>query len=556
MSNKFVGIDLGTTYSAIALINEFGQPEIMPNSDGDLTTPSVVYFENERNIVVGQTAKDEAIRQPEKVVSMVKREIGNADWHHMADGQAFDATTVSSLILKHLVQEVAEQTGEPVTNAVITVPAYFGSGRRTATRQAGQAAGLIVPRVISEPVAAALFFGLTETEDQTIMVYDLGGGTFDTTVIQIKDNHFNVITTAGSSKLGGKNWDEALVNELAAQFTDENSHISADELKADLETWQDLMREAEKMKKALSKKESVRATVRHGEEKLFTATVSRADFDTLTGNLLDETIMYMRKAMAEAEKKGVADIDTILLVGGSTYMPQVKERLAQEFDVPIQMNEPNQAVAKGAAIFANILEVDKILADKLDHITDEDGSIDPEEARALTEQAAMEQGTTVENIEKTRSITLSDVSPKTFGIVVVGDSTPDDGQMYVRNLVLRNQTVPASVTASFSTAFEGQSVAKLECVEWEDEATETDEKPPYNPDTKLGEAVLDLGAPRPRGHRFDVTLQLSEDGRVMLDAKDPESGKTVAAEWQAAGLRSESEMKDLTAQIGSIQVHS
>ena len=332
--NRIFGIDLGTTYSCIAYVNDAGKTEVVPNTDGDLTTPSVVFFEDSRNVVVGKTAKEELKTSPERVISLVKRSMGEKDvrFSGVAD-TPLSPQEVSAHILRKLVQDAQDYTRqeEPIKDVVITCPAYFGFSQKEATRQAGEIAGLNVRYVIPEPTAAAIFYGMTEdtSRNQTVLVYDLGGGTFDVTVIEVDAGNIEVVCVDGDHNLGGANWDEDVATWLAEKFSEEHGTKTSELMDSD-ETWQELLDLAETAKRSLTSKTKHSTRVTHGTNRS-RIELTRADFDAITDGRLENTIMLTRNVLEKAKAKGRHDIDKILLVGGSTYMPQVQDRLKKEF---------------------------------------------------------------------------------------------------------------------------------------------------------------------------------------------------------------------------------
>ncbi len=369
MSNEetvVFGIDLGTTYSCIAYVDEYGKPEVVTNEEGERTTPSVVLFESADERVVGKVAKESAVLYPTKVIQMVKRHMGEENWELECDGLHFTAEEISSYILRKLAKDTEAQLGRPVTDVVITCPAYFGIAEREATANAGEIAGLNVREVINEPTAAAIVYGLQNEQDQVVLVYDLGGGTFDITVIEIKAGTITVVATGGDHNLGGKDWDAVIVEYLAQQWMDEAS--SSDDPTSSEETLQDLWLRAESAKRTLSAKQETNVPVTHaGQRKGIVLT--RDKFNELTNNLLERTIDFTKSTIEAAKSRGYTQFDQILLVGGSTRMPQVQERLKAEFSIPLKMHDPDESVAKGAAIYAQKLTLDQKIQHKIAELT-------------------------------------------------------------------------------------------------------------------------------------------------------------------------------------------
>ena len=349
------GIDIGTTYSRIANVDEFGQPVVLTNAEGQRTTPSVVYFDGEDRIV-GEEAKNSAVVYPDQVVELVKRHMGEEGWRFHYEGIDYTPEEVSSYILRKLAADVKERLGTEVTDVVITCPAYFGINQREATAKAGEIAGFKVWEVLNEPTAAAVMYGVQKEHDQIVLVYDLGGSAFNTTVLEIRENAIKVIATGGDHYLGGRNWDESMVLCLAEKWMELTGYM---ENPADsLETLQDLVLKAERAKWILSARQEATVSVSHEGQRI-AVKLTRDKFDELTASYLERTIMFTKDTMDEARKRGYTHFDQILLVGGSSRMPQVRARLEQEFSLPIQLLDPDEAVVKGAAIYAQKLMIDE-----------------------------------------------------------------------------------------------------------------------------------------------------------------------------------------------------
>jgi molecular chaperone DnaK len=366
--NIIFGIDLGTTYSCIAYVDEYGRPTIIPNMEGDLTTPSVVqFYGNER--IVGKEAKYSSMLEPDNTISIIKSHMGKGTFAFEYEGNNITAEEISAYILKKLVNDAEQYTGLTITDIVITYPTYFGICEREATKKAGEIAGLNVLSIINEPTAAAIAYGVHEESDQTILVYDLGGGTFDITTIQIEGGNITVICTDGDHELGGRNWDDAIVNYLAEKWQEQTG--SSDDPLDSPETQQELYNKAEQAKQTLTAKEKTEVVVTHAmkREKV---TLTREIFDELTASLLEHTISKTRAVIAEAKKRGVQGFDKLLMVGGSTKMPQVARRLKEEFGIDPQFSDPDESVAKGAAIYGQKLTIDRreIVVNPPDQISD------------------------------------------------------------------------------------------------------------------------------------------------------------------------------------------
>ena len=325
MSNqtvKIFGIDLGTTYSCIALVDEHGKPAIISNFEGDRVTPSVVFFDEDDHIVVGEEAKNSMSVYPDKVEDLIKRSMGQENVLIEHYGKKHTPEQISSYILKKLAKDASDKTGIPVTDVVITCPAYFGINQREATRAAGIIAGLNVRAIINEPTAAAITYGSDKEDNKVVLVYDLGGGTFDVTMIEITESEIKVIVTGGSHELGGKDWDKAILNHLVECFKEETG-IDED-ITMNKETLGDLQISAEKAKKTLSQRQKTNIKIIHEGETVKTE-LTKEKFEELTIPLLEQTVQITKDMLAAAKKKGYQSFNEIILVGGSSKMPQVKK---------------------------------------------------------------------------------------------------------------------------------------------------------------------------------------------------------------------------------------
>ena len=363
---KVFGIDLGTTYSCVAYVDENGKATVIKNSEDTMTTPSVVYFEDAENIAVGESAKENALLEPLKVVSLIKRDMGKADADRTINGVKMRPEQISSYILRKLVNDAMNSLreegklgdNEEVKKVVITCPAYFGVEEKEATKTAGEIAGLEVLNIINEPTAAAISYGINVAEGKkNVLVYDLGGGTFDITVMQVNGNNIKAIATGGNHALGGADWDDAVRSHIVQRFEEETG-ISAGDLMGDPETWQQISLSVEKAKKLLTSKEKAPISVNFEGEK-FRMELTREKFDELTMDLLDQTIQLTNDMFEKAAEKGVnkKDIDIILLVGGSSKMKQVEKRICEEYGKETKLFEPDWAVAKGAAIYLSLIHI-------------------------------------------------------------------------------------------------------------------------------------------------------------------------------------------------------
>ena len=471
---RAVGIDLGTTNSAIAVL-EGGEPTIIPNAEGARTTPSVVAFSKTGEVLVGEIAKRQAVTNVDRTISSVKRHMGT-DWTTEIDGKKYTAQEISARILMKLKADAEAYLGEPVTEAVITVPAYFNDAQRQATKDAGQIAGLKVERIVNEPTAAALAYGLEKgKEDELILVFDLGGGTFDVSLLEVgkDDDGFSTIqvrATSGDNNLGGDDWDQRIVNWLIDQV---KAKTGAD-LSKDAVALQRLKEAAEQAKKELSSATSTNISLQylsmtadgpiHLDE-----TLTRAKFEELTSDLLERTKKPFRDVMAEAGVT-VSEIDHVVLVGGSTRMPAVTE-VVKELTGGREPNKgvnPDEVVAIGAALQAGVIQGDR------------------------------------------KDVLLIDVTPLSLGIETKGG--------VMTKLIDRNTAIPTKASEIFSTAEDGQPSVLIQVYQGERE---------FARDNKLlGTFELSGIAPAPRGvPQIEVTFDIDANGIVHVSAKDRGTGK-------------------------------
>ena len=548
--NRVFGIDLGTTYSCIAHVNDAGKTEVIPNSEGDLTTPSVVYFEDSSNVVVGSTAKEELRATPEKVVALVKRKMGEPGETLRGlvdDDGELSPQEVSAHILRKLVQDARDYTrqAEPITDVVITCPAYFGFAQKEATRQAGEIAGLNVRYVIPEPTAAAVFYGMTQpgAVDQTVLVYDLGGGTFDVTVIALKGGDIDVVCVGGDHNLGGANWDDDVARFLANAFSREHGAFTVEDLMSSAETWQELLALAETAKKSLTSKTKHSVRVTHGTDRS-RIELTREEFDRITQPRLENTILLTHNVLEKAKVKGRDRIDKILLVGGSTYMPQIRERLEKEFPsiADIRLLDPNQAVAKGAAMLGYKCYLDGEILKRVGEqtgagVSGVDPDAVPEAVRARAEASvAADQGLKLAQMQDLTRKTIGNVTPKSFGVVAV-DRT---GREFVDNLILVDEKVPAEVTKEYGTIHDGQTAVNVLCME-----NTVGEPGPVDLElcTAIGQAELRFERPVKAGSGVSIRFSLSADALLYVHATDLTTGREVNLAIQTEALLTPAELQ-------------
>lgn len=504
------GIDLGTTYSCIAHVDEYGQATTIPNMEGDRITPSVILFDGSSR-VVGKEAKNVALMYPDQIVETVKRYMGQADWVHFYDGVEYRPEEISSYILRKVAGDAEMALGRPVTDVVISCPAYFGINEREATARAGEIAGLNVRSIINEPTAAAIAYGLHEGQDQIVLVYDLGGGTFDITMIEIKVGEINVIATGGDHRLGGRNWDEVVIGYLAEQWQALTG--SLEDPLDDKETVQDLFGKAEQAKKSLSAREQTSVAVTHAgqREKI---TLTRETFNDLTGQLLERTIEYTHNMLKEAEKKGHTHFDQFLLVGGSTRMKQVAERLVAEFGIEPRMVDPDEIVAKGAALYGQKLAIDEEIKIRIESwgVTEVDEA--PQEMIERAQQeVADETGFVLPSVKHLSELSIKNVTSRSFGVEAISRAT---NETIVSNLIKFNDQVPANATQRFGTVHPNQENANIRILEniVSEDTAELDES------EEIGNALLPLPPGLPADAPIEITFQLDEQGRLHATALD------------------------------------
>lgn len=521
MSEDVFGIDLGTTYSAIAHMDEYGRPQIIQNRDGQNTTPSVVYFESASNFVVGQEAKNGARVYPDETVSLIKREMGEKNERIFFD-QPFYPETISSLILKQLVTEAQEATGSTSSKVVITVPAYFGLGEKESTRQAGQIAGLDVVGILAEPVAAALSVGITSAQDKCYFVYDLGGGTFDCTVLRVTQNAFEVVATDGNRKLGGADWDEALFDLVLSKFVQESG--IDDDPAADPEFYQGLMNDVETAKKTLSKKEKARLRCSY-EGVQAVIFVTKEEFEAATRHLLNETLDIVQRTLDAATSKVPGlNIDEVLLVGGSSRMPQVAEGLSSRFPWPLKNTEFDLAVAQGAAIYGSGVQP---------AVSDGDGS---EGSAAPAGGGLPLLGSGQEIVLDGRQVTFTNVLSKSVGVLFFDSDTKGD---YIGFLAHAQDKLPVHTTLTAATVEDHQTSVEIQLYEQSGEA-ESREVEHNKRITPEGVDPRITGLPDlPAGSPIELTLSITNEGLASLHAVEPTSGHELTLEASLSTMQPE-----------------
>ncbi|MBE6544285.1 MAG: molecular chaperone DnaK [Ruminococcaceae bacterium] len=465
---KIIGIDLGTTNSCVA-VYEGGEPVVITNPEGARTTPSVVAFSKTGERMVGQVAKRQGITNPDRTIMSIKREMGSS-YKVAIDGKNYTPQEISAMILQKLKSDAEAYLGTKVTQAVITVPAYFSDAQRQATKDAGKIAGLEVLRIINEPTAAALAYGIEKENNQKIMVYDLGGGTFDVSLLEISDGVFEVLATAGNNRLGGDDFDKRIIDWIAEEFKKENSGI---DLRQDKMALQRLKEAAEKAKIELSGMQSANInlpfiTADATGPKHFDGTLSRAKFNELTADLVAATMAPTKRVLSDAGLRP-ADVDKVLLVGGSTRIPAVQDAVRSFMGKePFKGINPDECVAVGAAVQGAVLGGD------------------------------------------VKDVLLLDVTPLSLGIETLGG--------VFNKIIERNTTIPVKKSQIYSTAANNQTQVEIHVLQGEREMAAGN--------TTLGRFILDGIPAAPRGvPQIEVTFDIDANGIVNVTAKDKGTGR-------------------------------
>ncbi|MBS2970691.1 Hsp70 family protein [Metabacillus sp. KIGAM252] len=557
--NKVYGIDLGTTYSCIAHMDEHSKADIITNSNGIKTTPSVVFFEDEgetTNIVVGEAAKESGKLYPNDVVSFIKRQMGT-DYEFWNKDQQYRAEEISALILKKLAKDAEGKTGEPVKDVVITVPAYFGINEREATKRAGELADLNVVDIINEPTAAAIAYGISRETSKRVLVYDLGGGTFDVTLIDISPSAIEVIVTGGDHNLGGKNWDDAIINYLVEQYEEQTGNT--DDVLEDAETAKELEVGAESAKKTLSDRKKAPISYIHGSDKI-RVELTREKFEELTDTLLNRTIELTKLMLEEAKLKGEGkdQFDEIILVGGSTRMPQVETRIIQEFNVQPVKFDPDEAVAKGAAIYGMEKSIREWVQAKKEEMISQTGAGGEQELSLEKQEEIQEEvkrqasqtfkigGKAIDVITETKII---NVTSKSFGVVTTEIENGERVQK-VTNLIKKNESLPIVNTQQFGTLEDHQDSVFIEIMENEfnDDHLEVIDA------TAIGEAELTIPPGLPANSPLEITFVLGDNGRLDVKAVELTDNRVIEVSIETTSVISTEQMAEAKEKSKSLVV--
>jgi len=510
---KAVGVDLGTTFSVIAHIDAYGKPQIIPNGESERITPSVILFDG-HNAIVGTLAKQNAVAEPEKIVDFVKREMGKSksEFHREFNGKVYSAEELSAIIIKKLKNDAEKYLGQKVTDAVITVPAYFNDAERTATLHAGQLAGFNVLQIINEPTAAALAYGLDKLDsNQTVFVFDLGGGTFDVTIMRIENHHIRMLASNGDHRLGGKDWDDIIVNWLAEEF----DKVHGENPLLDLQSYQDLYNRALTAKIQLTSR-SRTALVHSFNGKSVKLELTREDFEKRSRHLVEKCKTICEIVLQEAQMNW-SQVDHILLTGGMTRMPAVREMIKQMTGVPIAEDlSPDEAVAIGASIqgILGLLNEEDQLGERVlpvevrEHFSSADGGL----------------------------IQVTNITTHTLGVVLWDDAKVEE---YVFPMIKKMTAIPVEMKNSFGTAKANMKNAIVRVVEGESTVP--------NECTPLGICDIELPPFLPKGSPVELTYRYDANQvlEVVVDAYGKQNKVSIA---RNTGL-SEGEIAAATADL-------
>ncbi|MBQ7832277.1 MAG: Hsp70 family protein [Lachnospiraceae bacterium] len=546
------GIDLGTTYSCIAYLDEYGKPVVLKNSDGDHTTPSVVMVESESNIIVGTEAKRSIEIEPDKTVQFIKRKMGKENDQVVLNGTTYTAPEVSAYILKKLVSDANDELkqtgvikdGEEIKDVVITCPAYFGMNEKQATKTAGELAGLNVLNIINEPTAAAISYGVSGSDrSETVLVYDLGGGTFDITVMNINGGNISVICTGGDDQLGGKDWDEALMDYVMQRYEEENG----EDLSEDPEAVASLYVDVETWKKSLTSREKVNISV-NGPAGKFREELTREKYEELTSDLLTRTKNLLEDILATATKQGypMDKIDKVLLVGGSSRMPQVAAMIERDYHVTPVLADPDEAVAKGAAVYASnekayndFVETEAAKTGKSVEEIKEENLVNGE----LDKKFAVSASATTGNAIK---LSITNVLSRTYGIKALDD----DGKPWIYNMLMINDRLPATKTQTFYTVADNQGSIMISIFE----SRSMDEKMELEDRVALTDIEMKFTQRVPQHTAVEMTTALDNAGMLHIIAEEKAYHTKLDTTFQLSNQMTDDELHSAELRMSSAKV--
>lgn len=537
---KVFGIDLGTTYSSVAHIDEFDRAVVVPNDINEPTTPSVAYFESPGHVVVGIEAKNMAEIEPENVVQFVKRFMGRKDeFFFEYDGKQYAPEEISAIILKGLVEKAQQNINQEIKDVVITVPAYFDDAQRTATKNAGTMAGLNVLDIINEPIAAALAYGVQGGgKEETILVYDLGGGTFDVSVIRVDADGVKILVTGGNHELGGKDWDDRLISYIASTFETEHGVNPL----TDPHAHQELRTKAEATKKRISQKMKDPFTFSFAGNHS-RIEITREKFEEITRDLLDLSIRVTKETLDELDKKTSSRrIDRILLVGGSSRMPMVKSRVDAEFGIQSDIHDPDECVAKGAAIWGVKRKIENLAQSVGYNVQTGEGN------KQAFSQALEKEIATVRNRDFYLGLPGKggvNVTSHTYGILAF-----DNGVEIVAPLLTKNTEIPfvyESGQRQFGTAHANQSTIELVLMEADGDSL----------DPKLckeiGRGAVELPAGVPKGSEVKIWFNYAADGTMTLRAREVSTNRECEVSIIRAGVLGLGEVQDAGKELAVLE---
>lgn len=538
MAKYVFGIDLGTTYSCISYVDETGRATVVNNAEGTNTTPSVVNFASPSQIVVGQVAKENAVIDPNNTISLVKTLMGKSDFAINYNGEDKSPEEVSAYILRKITEDAAKLIDTEVKDVVITCPAYFGTAGRTATKNAGIIAGLNVLEIISEPTAAALYYGCAKEQDEkTILVFDLGGGTFDVTIMSISSEKIEVVCSDGNHELGGKDWDEAVMRYLAEEFISQTGFDG----EFDEYAQQDMRLKAERAKQQLSSRDEVPVMLDAAGLRA-RISLSREKFNEITSGLLGEAIDKIDAAIKIANDKGFK-IDEILLVGGSTRMPQVTKALVDKYGMEPKILEPDEAVAKGAAIHAV-----NVYVNNQKSLTE---TIPNAEGEVIVEIGGTAKEIKAEDYKEELSVhpEMMSIGGKTQKVIVATTKSFAvqalvKGEPKCCNMIIKNEAMPdgaITISRTFGTFEDNMNTAEIIVYESDfmEDVFEVDE------DFVLGTATLELSGDLPAGSPIEITFTLNTEGILEVRGVDKTTNREVHAAMQSKGIMAEEKVDEL-----------